>query len=77
MPDFYHHVLNSCKLYFGQGAKRFVDRQIVYHLSKTPETLAYPDKEELIKWIRISTSRAPGAEKATEFVRKIMEIHES
>ncbi len=74
MSEFYQQVLQYCQPYFGDGAKRFIDRQIIHHLSKTPETLDYSDKEELVKWIRISGALLIGPEKAAELVKKIIRL---
>ncbi len=77
MPDFYHQVLRTCEPYFAERTKRFIDRQIVHHLSKTPEILEYSDKEELAYWIRISTALVLGPDKASELAEKVVSLPKS
>ncbi|MFH1776888.1 MAG: hypothetical protein ABH952_04940 [Candidatus Omnitrophota bacterium] len=52
--DFYNQAFKICEVFFKEGTKRFLDRQIEAHLSKIPETIDYTDKEALAKWVRIS-----------------------
>jgi hypothetical protein len=74
MSTFYHQVIKSCEPYLGNGTKRFVNRQIIYHLSKTPETVDYSDKEELTQWIRVSAALVLGPDKATELAARILAL---
>jgi hypothetical protein len=54
MVNLYHKTLVLLKTYLGESAKEFLDRQIKYHLKKSPEDIDINDKEELAKWCRIS-----------------------
>lgn len=40
--------------YLGPAGKRFVDRQIRFHLQKKPEDLKPADMGELTEWIKVS-----------------------
>jgi len=64
--EFYNKVLEECSKLFGDGAERFLNRQIENHLSKNPDTLSYADKEELARWIRVSAGLVFPAETAEE-----------
>ena len=74
MTYLYNQTFNILKTDFDKSTKRFLDRQIMFHLSKKPEELEYSDKGELAKWIRISSSLLFGKEKAAKLYKKIMEI---
>jgi hypothetical protein len=40
--------------YLGPAAERFIDRQIVFHLSKDPKTLDREDIPRLAEWVKVS-----------------------
>ena len=54
--DIYHQVVDITSDYLGPASKRFIDRQIINHLDKSPEELTRKDLTELIKWIQICTA---------------------
>ena len=71
MSDFYEKALKQCELYLGDRSKKFLDRQIEAHLSKASDAVAYSDKEELAKWVQISSGLILGATKAQVLAAKI------
>ncbi len=54
--DFYTAVFNECEPYFGNSTRQFLYRQIAVHDRKTPQTISLSDRDELVKWIKISAS---------------------
>jgi hypothetical protein len=50
------HILEISRDYLGPAAERFVNRQIVTHLRKKPETLTKSDVYKLIDWLKLSFS---------------------
>jgi len=50
----YDNVLAVTADYLGPAAERFVDRQIISHLKKSPQELVKKDMEKLIEWCRVS-----------------------
>lgn len=54
--EFYKHVLNECKPFFGRMAAQFLNRQVTAHIGKNPQTVSVNDKDELVKWIKISAA---------------------
>ena len=71
MSEFYQKVFKECELYMEGRAKRFLDRQIESHLSKSAEDVDYSDQETLAKWIQISSGLVLGASKAQILSAKI------
>jgi hypothetical protein len=53
-PNLYKRIVEITTEYLGPAAKRFIDRQIINHLSKNPESITHDDLEKLIEWSRIS-----------------------
>jgi hypothetical protein len=41
--NYYQSVIGATEVFLGPAAKRFVDRQIDFHLSKDPETINRQD----------------------------------
>lgn len=70
--DFYNKVYKACYLFLGDDTKRFLDRQIEVHLSKTPDTIDYDDKDELAKWIRISAGLLLTKEESDALYKQVM-----
>jgi hypothetical protein len=52
MDSLYKEVVDATADYLGPSADRFVSRQIVGHLGKSPEKLKNRDLNILIKWIK-------------------------
>ena len=52
----YDEVLDITTEYLGPAAKRFVDRQILSHLDKTPLNLSPEDMPVLVDWIKVSVA---------------------
>ncbi len=73
MPsDFYNKVYQACHFFLGDNTKRFLDRQIEVHLSKSPDTVNYNDKEELARWIRISAGLLLSKEDSDTLYEKVI-----
>ncbi len=47
-------IISVTEEYLGVAAKRFVNRQINFHLGKKPEELTRGDIPQLTEWIKIS-----------------------
>lgn len=47
-------VLEISQDYLGPAAERFLDRQILTHLKKSPEKLTENDLKSLIDWLKLS-----------------------
>ena len=69
--EFYNRVLRECKVYLGDRAERFLERQIKAHLKKAPTTVDYEDRHELAKWIKVSACLVMGLETADKLADKI------
>ena len=52
----YDTIVDVLTYYLGPAAPRFVDRQIEFHLHKSPQEITAADLERLIEWIRVSLS---------------------
>jgi hypothetical protein len=52
----YDEVVEITIEYLGPAAERFVERQIMTHLHKSPEKITRNDLKKLIDWIRIAIS---------------------
>ncbi len=74
MGSFYDKVYKECEVFFAQGTKRFLDRQIEHHLNKKADRLDYADKEELAKWIRISAGLVLKREDAESLSNKVRQM---
>lgn len=73
---FYDECLKICQRYITEGSKLFLDRQIEYHLNKKPQYLIVADKEELAKWLKVSSALLIGKDKANEFMKEILSLKE-
>jgi hypothetical protein len=49
-PSLYEEVVAITARYLGPAARRFITRQVAFHLSKTPETLTQSDIPALAEW---------------------------
>ena len=47
----YNELIDVTSDYLGPAAQRFIDRQIINHLEKTPEDITEKDLEQLSSWI--------------------------
>ena len=74
MPLFYEEVYNVLEPYLGESTEKFLQRQIKYHLSKSPEEVNPLDKEALAKWCRISSALFLNKKDAEEMYQKILSI---
>jgi hypothetical protein len=52
----YKQAVRITHAYLGPAAERFVDRQVLSHLSKAPENITEKDLALLIRWIRLAVS---------------------
>ncbi|HSH31386.1 MAG TPA: hypothetical protein VK963_01835 [Candidatus Saccharimonadales bacterium] len=50
----YQEALTITKDYLGPAAERFINRQIAFHLGKTPEQLQPADIPQLTEWVKVS-----------------------
>ena len=50
----YDNIVKVVEYYLGPAAPRFVDRQIKFHLNKSPHEVSTEDMERLTEWMRIS-----------------------
>lgn len=73
---FYDDCLQICRRYIEEDPRRFLDRQIEYHLNKSPKELVIADKEILANWLKISSALLIGKDKANEFMNKIISLKE-
>jgi len=73
---FYDDCLEICRRYIKEDPKRFLDRQIEYHLNKAPQELVIADKAMLANWLKISSALLIGRDKANEFMNRIISIKE-
>lgn len=71
----YTKVVKVSTEYLGPAAERFVDRQIINHLGKTPEQLTPKDIYALIDWMKVAMSvLSEDRELAEEYTMKLKEI---
>ncbi len=52
----YNQIVDLTQEYLGPAAQRFIDRQIVHHLKKSPQKISVGDISELNSWVKISLS---------------------
>ena len=50
----YDNIVEVLEYYLGPAGKRFVDRQIESHLSKSPDQVTAEDLPELTEWMKVS-----------------------
>lgn len=74
MTEFYDRALKVFSKYFSGSAGEVLERQIIYHLKKTPETLEESDKSELAKWSFISGRLVLGTEKAEQLEKEVLAL---
>jgi hypothetical protein len=48
----FEEAVNITEQYLGPAARRFVTRQIAFHLNKSPENLTPLDIPELVEWTK-------------------------
>ncbi len=77
MSDFYNKAFKECEIYLKENTKAFLDRQIEVHLSKTPDKVDYPDKNELAKWIKISAGLLLKKDVVEKLAEKILSLEAS
>ena len=71
---FYDQVFETLNPSFGQMTARFLNRQIIAHVGKTPYTISVSDKEVLAKWVNISAGLLLDAEIAARLANKILTL---
>ncbi len=71
---FYDDCLEICRRYIKEDPKRFLDRQLEYHLNKSPQNLVIADKVVLANWLKISSALIIGKDNANEFMNKILSL---
>ena len=50
----YDQAVTITSDYLGPAARRFIDRQIAFHLDKAPEKLNRKDLPQLAEWVKVS-----------------------
>lgn len=50
----YDQVVDIAEEYLGPAAKRFISRQITFHLDKKPAELTKSDLPKLVEWVKVS-----------------------
>lgn len=71
----YERTVLVTEEYLGSASKRFIDRQIYYHLGKNPEELARSDLESLVRWIRLTAAYlTDDNELIDEFCDKLLDL---
>ena len=48
----FEDVVSITERYLGPPARRFITRQVAFHLSKSPEDLAPTDIPQLVEWTK-------------------------
>jgi len=72
--DFYDRVFKELKPFFGPMTDRFLTRQIMAHVGKTPLTISIEDKQVLAKWVKISAGLLLDGEVAARLAEKILAL---
>jgi pSer/pThr/pTyr-binding forkhead associated (FHA) protein len=74
VTTFYDQVFQALKPSFGQMTGRFLNRQIIAHVGKTPYTISASDKDMLAKWVKISAGLLLDEEIAAGLANKILTL---
>ena len=78
-PDnsIYRQAVEITQDYLGPAAERFLNRQIVFHLEKSPTSLTKQDIPQLTEWVKVSISiLTEDKEMVDSFSRRIMGLAE-
>ena len=71
----FERVLAVTEDYLGPASERFLQRQIQFHLHKTPEELTETDIPKLAEWIKVSITVLTAKKTLVdEFDKRIREI---
>ncbi|MHB1865334.1 MAG: hypothetical protein ACYCPS_04230 [Candidatus Saccharimonadales bacterium] len=71
----YGEVVEKTAVYLGASADRFISRQIVGHLDKSPEKLMAADLKQLIKWIKPAIALlTDNPEAVDEYIKSLHEL---
>ena len=54
--DFFDAIVLVAEDYLGPSAKRFISRQICFHLNKKPEEIVPADLPPLVEWVKTALS---------------------
>lgn len=52
----FEQIVELTEEYLGPAARRFVSRQIMFHLDKQPQDVAIQDIPKLIEWTKVTLS---------------------
>ena len=52
--EIYDQTVEIVRYYLGPAGKRYIDRQVKFHLKKSPKDLSAADLKQLLEWIRVS-----------------------
>lgn len=72
--EFYNKVYKACQSYFGNETKDFLDKQINTHLLKQPDSIEYEDRQELAKWLWVTSALTIGKEQARNLADGVLAI---
>ena len=71
----YDTIVEVLTHYLGPAAQRFVDRQIKFHLHKSPSEVTQADITQLTEWIRVSLSLITDDRRVVdECVQRLMQL---
>jgi hypothetical protein len=71
----YDNIVKVLTYYLGPAASRFVDRQITFHLQKSPQDVTAEDLQRLTEWMRVSLALlTDDRETVDECARKLIQL---
>ncbi|HUC87074.1 MAG TPA: hypothetical protein VMR75_01975 [Candidatus Saccharimonadales bacterium] len=71
----YDNIVKVVAYYLGPAASRFVDRQITFHLHKSPQEVTAEDLQGLTEWMRVSLALlTDDRETVEECARKLIQL---
>lgn len=62
----YEQVIEIIQDYLGPAGKRFIDRQVEFHLKKSSDDITKEDVIELTEWIKVSLALLTDDEKTVD-----------
>jgi hypothetical protein len=71
----YKSIVGITEDYLGPAAPRFIDRQISFHLNKTPKDVDYADIPKLTEWVKVSIALlTEDREMVDDFAKRIGDL---
>lgn len=75
VPSLFDEVVTLTEPYLGPASRRFVARQIAFHLSKPPDELAEDDLPQLADWVSATLSLlTENQEGVEEYAERILTL---